>query len=122
MEPTFGIYIPAQRAKSSEDHNEVSREEHAYGPLPRQKLDLFLPQSRKTSKTKQSPVLVFIYGGGFVAGEKRMTSEIYSNLGRYFAEEQNFVTVIPDYRLTGPKGHGGQYPSGGKLLLSTFAL
>jgi acetyl esterase/lipase len=62
----------------------------AYGPLERQKLDVYQPKNAKTPR----PVMVFTYGGGFKTGSKNeygFVAEAFSSLG--------YVTVIFDYRL-----------------------
>ena len=53
---------------------EVTRE-HAYGVHPRQVLDIFRPAG-----ARRAPVLVFMYGGAFVRGDKRVTDEVYDNV------------------------------------------
>lgn len=61
-----------------------------YGPLERQKLDVYQPKNTKTPR----PVIVFTYGGGFKSGSKDeygFVAEAFSSLG--------YVTVIFDYRL-----------------------
>ena len=61
-----------------------------YGPLERQKLDVYQPKNSKTAR----PVIVFTYGGGFKSGSKNeygFVAEAFSSLG--------YVTVIFDYRL-----------------------
>ena len=61
-----------------------------YGPLERQKLDVYQPKNAKTAR----PVIVFTYGGGFKSGSKNeygFVAEAFSSLG--------YVTVIFDYRL-----------------------
>jgi acetyl esterase/lipase len=61
-----------------------------YGPLARQKLDVYQPKNAKTPR----PVIVFTYGGGFKTGSKDeygFVAEAFSSLG--------YVTVIFDYRL-----------------------
>jgi acetyl esterase/lipase len=63
----------------------------AYGPLPRQKLDVWVP-SRRTATPL--PVIVFFYGGGWVRGERAE----YGFAGRAFAA-RGFVTIVADYRL-----------------------
>jgi acetyl esterase/lipase len=62
----------------------------AYGDDPRQKLDIYVPEGASGS----SPVMVFIYGGGWEDGSKND----YSFVGHAFAS-RGFVTVVPDYRL-----------------------
>ena len=64
----------------------------AYGALPRQKLDVWGPRRRTGEPLK--PVVVFLYGGGWVAGSRAD----YGFAGSAFAG-QDFVTIVPDYRL-----------------------
>ena len=63
----------------------------AFGDDPRLKLDVWVPKQRSA---RPSPVVIFLYGGGWVSGERRD----YGFVGRAFAA-RGFVTVIPDYRL-----------------------
>ena len=62
----------------------------AYGPLPRQKLDVYTPRRGATA----APVLVFFYGGSWNSGRR----QDYAFAGRALAA-RGFVTVVPDYRL-----------------------
>lgn len=62
----------------------------AYGDDPRQKLDIYVPDGA----TASSPVMMFIYGGGWNDGSK----SDYSFVGHAFAS-RGFVTAVPDYRL-----------------------
>lgn len=67
------------------------RSDVAYGDLPRQKLDVYVPgQARPALR----PVVVFFYGGGWERGEKGN----YRFVGAALAD-RGFVTVLPDYRL-----------------------
>lgn len=61
-----------------------------YGDDPRQRLDVYVPDGASAS----SPVMMFIYGGGWNDGSKND----YSFVGHAFAS-RGFVTVAPDYRL-----------------------
>jgi acetyl esterase/lipase len=63
----------------------------SFGDDPRLKLDVWTPRERSASPR---PVIVFFYGGGWVAGDRGD----YGFVGRAFAA-QGFVVVIPDYRL-----------------------
>ena len=63
----------------------------AYGPLPRNKLDVWVPATRSATPL---PVIVFFYGGGWVSGDRGD----YGFAGRAFAA-QGFVTIVADYRL-----------------------
>lgn len=63
----------------------------AFGPEPRQKLDIWAPKEHAPGKR---PVLVFFYGGSWHWGERGD----YGFVGRAFAA-RGYVVVIPDYRL-----------------------
>ena len=62
----------------------------AYGPEPRQMLDLYLPDGLAAP----APVLLFFYGGSWQSGSKA----IYRAFGQAFAGE-GIVTAVADYRL-----------------------
>jgi len=64
----------------------------AFGPAPRLKLDVYAPAGARAGASL--PVVVFFYGGGWVGGARGD----YGFAGRAFAS-QDFVTVVPDYRL-----------------------
>jgi acetyl esterase/lipase len=96
--PHFGrdIYpalMPTMKAYSTLHGNNRSniestpREEFTYGSDPRQKLDLYSPKE----VSEDTPVVVFVYGGGLSRGDKRMPSPptakdlVYANIGHYFS-------------------------------------
>lgn len=62
----------------------------AYGALPRQKLDLYLPEKAGS----RVPVVVFFYGGGWEGGNRKN----YRFVGAALAS-RGVLTVIPDYRV-----------------------
>lgn len=62
----------------------------AYGPLPRQRLDVYRPQTAP----EQSPIVIFYYGGSWNSGDRA----IYAFVGAALAA-RGITTVIPDYRL-----------------------
>ncbi|MFL5336413.1 MAG: alpha/beta hydrolase [Geminicoccaceae bacterium] len=62
----------------------------AYGPDPRQRLDLYVPDGAAVDQ----PLLVFFYGGNWQSGSK----DLYRFVGQAFAS-RGYVTAIPDYRL-----------------------
>jgi acetyl esterase/lipase len=64
----------------------------AYGPGPRQKLDVYAPVERAAGATL--PVIAFFYGGSWASGDK----DDYGFAGDAFAS-RDFITVIPDYRI-----------------------
>ena len=62
----------------------------AYGPLPRQRLDVY----RAVEPREGAPTVVFVHGGGWNSGSK----SIYKFIGDSFAME-GLDVVVPDYRL-----------------------
>ena len=64
----------------------------AYGAADRQRLDVWTPGPRVPGE--RLPVVVFFYGGGWVAGARQE----YAFAGSAFAGK-GFVAIIPDYRL-----------------------
>lgn len=67
----------------------------AYGPDARHRLDVFEPQTQARAR----PVLVFVHGGGFTAGNKRTgTSPFYDNI-MLWAVANGMVGVNMTYRL-----------------------
>jgi acetyl esterase/lipase len=62
----------------------------AFGPLPRQRLDLYAPVRRSAPL----PLMLFFYGGGWNSG----TRTEYSFAGHAFAG-LGFLTVVADYRI-----------------------
>jgi acetyl esterase/lipase len=62
----------------------------AYGPLARDRLDIYRP----ASGDKGGPIAMFIYGGGWRSGERAT----YGFVGAAFAS-RGITTVIADYRL-----------------------
>jgi acetyl esterase/lipase len=75
-----------------------------YGPHERHVLDVFRP----AHPVERPPLIVYVHGGGFVAGSKGSASDmLYSNIGRW-AAQQGWVGVTVNYRLA-PEF---RYPSG----------
>ena len=67
----------------------ISRGE-AYGPNPRQTLDVYVPPVARGD----APIAVFFYGGSWDSGRR----QDYNWVGRAMAS-RGFVTVVADYRL-----------------------
>lgn len=62
----------------------------AYGPDPRQRLDVYAP----VAGPARAPVIVFFYGGSWNSGDRAG----YRFVAQAFAA-RGFVVVVPDYRL-----------------------
>jgi len=83
----------AGRNKGLDPATKVSRD-HAYGPDPRNRLDLFAQDG-----LSGAPVLLFVHGGGFVMGDKHTDgSPFYSNIGD-FAARHGMLGAAMTYRL-----------------------
>lgn len=74
----------------------------AYGPDPRQVLDIFRPAG-----AAGAGVLVFVHGGAFVRGARSVPEGVYDNVLLWFAR-RGFVGVNVEYRLA----PGAAYPEG----------
>ena len=78
----------------------ISRD-HTYGPDERHRLDVFTSASARSTAAGSAlrPVLVFVHGGGFVMGDKRMPDmPFYDNVG-HCAVGSGYVGVTMTYRL-----------------------
>jgi acetyl esterase/lipase len=64
-----------------------------WGDHERHTVDVYRPV-----KTSLAPVLLFVHGGGFIAGSKREDETFHRNVGEYFARH-GFLTLITNYRL-----------------------
>jgi acetyl esterase/lipase len=73
-----------------------------YAAHPRQRLDIFPPGG-----ARDADVVVFVHGGAFVRGDKRVSPEVYDNVLYWFAR-QGCVGFNVEYRLA-PES---QYPGG----------
>ncbi len=87
------FYIPLQE---KEPYGEVKvARDLKYGPDERNLLDVFSPQTAGAPR----PVLVYVHGGGFVAGNKRAPgSPFYDNI-HLWAVKNGMVGVNMTYRL-----------------------
>jgi acetyl esterase len=74
----------------------------SYGPHARQTIDLFTPDDRHTRRA----AVVFVHGGAFLDGHPNRTTEIYSNVLRYFARN-GIVGINMGYRLAGDAKYPG---------------
>jgi acetyl esterase/lipase len=90
---TAALYAPMQE---KEPYQGVKVERDLkYGSADRHLLDLFMPEANSAAR----PVLIYIHGGGFVAGNKRNPgSPFYDNI-MLWAVKNGFVGVNATYRL-----------------------
>ncbi|MBR1145706.1 alpha/beta hydrolase [Bradyrhizobium sp. AUGA SZCCT0431] len=90
---TAALYAPMQQ---KEPYQGVKTERDVkYGAADRHLLDVFTPDTNSSAR----PVLIFIHGGGFVAGNKRNPgSPFYDNI-MLWAVKNGFVGVNATYRL-----------------------
>jgi acetyl esterase/lipase len=98
---TRALYSDLVSAPSSDIKAEL---DIGYGPDPRQMLDLY-----RADGSDIRPVLLFVPGGGFTGGDKRVDNVFYGNLARWFAA-RGFVAITMNYRLA--PDHA--WPSGGE--------
>ena len=88
----------------------VVTRDHAYGAHPRQVLDVFRPAA-----AVRLPVVIFMHGGAFVRGDKRVSDEVYDNLLYWFARNGH-VGVNIEFRLA-PEG---VWPAGAEDLAGSI--
>lgn len=113
----MAAFVPLLEAKRTHLWK-IPRKTFKYGETERHKvctLDMAIPTCPTLNKLIQldiyypleppangkTPILFFIYGGGFNSGDRRLPDPFslgYACLGAYFAQ-RGFLTVIPDYRL-----------------------
>jgi acetyl esterase/lipase len=87
------LYAPLQQ-KEPYQNVRIERDV-SYGAAERHLLDVFMPEAAASSR----PVLIFVHGGAFVAGNKRTgTSPFYDNI-MLWAVKNGFVGVNATYRL-----------------------
>lgn len=108
---TAALFTPMQQ---KEPYQGVKTErEVKYGPGDRHLLDVFTPETTSSRR----PVLIFIHGGGFLAGNKRTPgSPFYDNV-MLWAVNNGFVGVNATYRLA-PQS---PYPAGAEDLAAIVA-
>jgi acetyl esterase/lipase len=83
----------------------------AYGPGPRQMLDIYRPDS-----PGPAPVVVFFYGGSWRDGAKANYKFVAAELARH-----GVVTVVPDYRVYPQVKYPGFVQDGAAAVAWTFA-
>jgi acetyl esterase/lipase len=93
IEGTARLYAPEQEHEPYQAVK-VSRDQ-AYGADPRHLLDVFEPAASAVSR----PVLLFVHGGGFVAGDKHRPGSPYQDNVALWAVRHGMVGVNMTYRL-----------------------
>jgi len=78
----------ANSLTSSRDVAQI--EAQSFGPLPRHRFDLYRP----ANLPPEAPLVVFVYGGGWRAGQRRQYAFVALPLAR-----QGCLVAVPDYRL-----------------------
>jgi triacylglycerol lipase len=102
---TAAIYAPLQ--KTMPQAGIKAQRDIAYGPGPKEQLDLFTPDA----KGGKRPILIFVHGGGFVGGDKSKAgngqpSPFYDNT-MIWAVNHGLVGINMNYELA-PKA---RYPA-----------
>ncbi|THV02023.1 alpha/beta-hydrolase [Dendrothele bispora CBS 962.96] len=96
--PSIGFFLPLLEEKRAEITS-TPKKTFKYGEAERHKLDIYYPS--EAPSTGKTPIIFFIYGGGFAAGDRSQPPPAdlgYGNLANYFSRK-GFITIIPDYRL-----------------------
>ena len=75
---------------AADDHTRLA--DVAYGPLPRQRLDIYRPEG--AAPAGGWPVVVFFYGGSWISGERAQ----YGFVGAALAS-RGVLALVADYRL-----------------------
>jgi len=93
LKATYDLYAPLQKRAPKDG---VGRENDiAYGSDAHHRLDVFFPEK----KPVKAPVVVYIHGGGYVAGERSpLPGLIYDNVPIFFARN-GLIGVNMTYRL-----------------------
>ncbi|KAH9815744.1 alpha/beta hydrolase fold [Teratosphaeria destructans] len=111
---TVTLYTPLL-LRNADYIRATKKETFAYGPHERHQLDVY-HAPKPSIKHGRKPVLIFIYGGGFIHGAKTLPTAnglCHANIATFFANNYGYTVVVPDYRLV---SHGGRFPSGGEEL------
>jgi len=90
---TGALYVPLQQ---KEPYPDVKIERDVkYGAADRNLLDIFMPETASPAR----PVLIYVHGGGFVAGNKRTPGSPFNDHVMLWAVKNGFVGVNMTYRL-----------------------
>lgn len=110
--PIIALFLlPTSVASASAPKVEVRRGvPYVEGGSGRQKLDVYFSEMQGPR-----PVLVFLHGGGWVAGDRFW----YRFVGKRFAQA-GFVAVLPSYRLAPKNRHPAQIDDAAAAVAWTF--
>ncbi len=108
LKATAAFYVPL--VEGFKGAGVTVTEDVAYGSDPRQKLDIY------RAKGEGNRILVYIPGGGYVAGDKNVNGVFWSNIGQYFAGH-GILTIAANYRLA--PAH--PYPAGAQDVGAVIA-
>ena len=92
-------YAPLLAAAPKGDTEKIH--DLAYGRHPRQVLDIFRPAGKRNM-----PVVIFVHGGAFVRGDKKVSEEVYDNVLYWFAR-QGCLGINLEYRLAPEAAYPG---------------
>src|ERR1043165_9924573 len=109
IEKTLEVYTPLL-AVAPKTGVQVERN-LAYGPDARHKADIF-----RAEGLKNAPVVVFLLGGAYVAGDRDVNPEVYGNVPMYFARN-GMLGVNATYRLA----PAAQWPAAAQDVASLVA-
>ncbi len=94
LRATYALFTPLQE-RAPKDGVRIERD-LAYGDDARHRLDLFTPERRPD---EPAPVVVYVHGGGLVAGERSpIAGLIYDNVPMFFARH-GMIGINATYRL-----------------------
>jgi acetyl esterase/lipase len=84
----------AQRSQGRHAGPAPDRRDVAYGPAPRERLDVFLPQTATSGGMPGgAPVIVMVHGGGWCVGDKAMAGVTEGKVARWVSRGFVFVSV-----------------------------
>ena len=83
---TLEVYTPLLAAAPRD--GVVAQRDIAYGSDVRHRLDLYRPASASpvAAGAGAMPIVVFIHGGAYVAGERTINDQVYGNVPLWFAQ------------------------------------
>ncbi|KAH9475194.1 putative carboxylesterase 7 [Psilocybe cubensis] len=99
IDPTVAAFAPLLKKKKT-FIQEIPTKSFKYGNTDRHQLDVYYPLEQ--GSRKKTPILFFIYGGGFNTGERSISPKtfglVYACVGAFYAR-RGYIVVVPDYRL-----------------------